>query len=185
MRCESKYIAVTHARLNSFAFHDFVVLYLGKSPLNFEKRNCFITPLRTNGKTILEHTCCSSELTLTYWTLYQGSNSFGCHPLSYHSWEQRQSVCHRLGLHYSPWPSQRNESIWGSGWLTPDALAAEMLQHKISAGGWETNTTLQVNRMPHIFKKNNCEVYRWAHARTLTRRAIKKSMWTKHLQHSF
>lgn len=71
---------------------------------------------------------------LTCWTLYQGSNSFGCHPLSYHSSEQRQTVCHRLGLHYCQWRSPRNGSIWASGWLIPDALAVETSQHKISTG---------------------------------------------------
>lgn len=34
---------------------------------------------------IVGHSRCSSELTRTCWTLNQGSDSFGCHPLSNHS----------------------------------------------------------------------------------------------------
>lgn len=96
--------------------------------------------------------------TRTCWTLYQGSNSFGSHPLSYHSSEQRQSVCHRLGLHYSQWWSQRNGSIWESGWPTPDALAAVTWQRKISTGvegerNKQNITTEQDITKAEIFKK--------------------------------
>lgn len=117
-----------------------------------------VTPVAVHRrKTLQQHwdtaaVMLSWNRTLTCWTLYQGSNSFGCHPLSYHSSEQRQTVCHRLWLHYSQWPSQRNGSIWESGWLTPGALAAEMLQHKISTEVKKKNTTLQLHKMSQMLR---------------------------------